>query len=488
MSADLRSRVIHGLGWKAFSQITVQVFALVTTIFIAHLLTPSEVGLVAMATVFSALALVFADLALGAALVQRETLTEDDRSTAFWTTVVVGTALMLAGFLLAGPIARLYGEPEVKPLFQVISITFLFTTLGTTQGALLIRDLRFRSLEVRTVIASAIASCVAIALALAGFGPWAIVGQKLTVTGVSTVLLWRASGWRPHFAFSSRSLRELFGFSGFIVGSRFLAYLERNTDNYLVGRHVGSAALGAYSVAYNVMLVPLTRLASPVQQVFYPALSKIREAARVGETWLHATRMVAFITVPAFAGMAVVAPDFVAVVLGDQWEDSAPVLRILCWVGIVQSVAWQTVSVLQAMDRTSQLFRFAVVSSTVTVVAFAVGVQWGIVGVAAGYAIATTVLAPYYLSLPMRATGIGPRRFLGAIAGVLQASTVMAVVLVAVRLLVLDSLSPALRLTVLVAVGAAVYLPLAAWRVPEALAELRSLRRRRQDNAETLVS
>ena len=93
---DLHSRVIRGLGWKAFSQISIQVLALVTTIFIAHLLTPSDVGLVAMAVVFSSLALVFADLALGAALVQRETLTEDDRSTAFWVNVAVGVALTVA--------------------------------------------------------------------------------------------------------------------------------------------------------------------------------------------------------------------------------------------------------------------------------------------------------------------------------------------------------------------------------------------------------
>jgi O-antigen/teichoic acid export membrane protein len=480
LQEDLRSRVVRGLGWKAFSQLAGQAMALVTTIVIAHLLTPAEVGVVAMATVFSGLALVLGDTALDAALIQRRTLTEDDRSTAFWLNVGVGLCLTVAGIALAGPIASLYGEPEVEPLFKVISLTFILTTLGSAQGALLIREMHFRSLEVRTVIASAVASAVAIVLAILGAGPWAIVGQLLTVAGVSTVLLWRASTWRPRFVFSRQSLRQLTGFSGWIVGSRLLAYLKGNTDNYLVGRYAGSAALGAYSIAYNVMLVPLTRLLQPAEQVFFPALAEIREPARVGATFLRTTTMAALVTVPAFAGMAVVAPDFVAVVLGDQWDEAVPILRILCWVGILQALAWQTVNVLQVLERTALAFRYAVVATPLTIAAFAVGVQWGAVGVAVGFAVATTVLTPWYLAMPLRLTGIGARRFLGAISGVLEASAAMAAVLLALWLFAFESMSPAPRLAILVAVGACVYVPLVAWRVPEAVQELRSLWARRR--------
>jgi O-antigen/teichoic acid export membrane protein len=480
---DLRSRVIRGLGWTAFSQISVQVMALVTTIFIAHLLTPSDVGLVAMATVFSALAMMLADLALGAALVQRETLTEEYRSTAFWLTVSMGVGLAILGVLLAGPIAALYGEPEVEPLFQVISITFVLATLGATQNALLVRDMQFRSLEVRTVLASGLAGGVAIALALLGAGPWAIVGQKLTVNAASTVLVWRASPWRPHFMFSMDSVRDQFGYGGWIIGSRFLAYLKGYGDNYLIGRYAGPAALGAYSIAYNVMLVPLVRLVGPVQQVFFPALSRIRDPARVGTAWLSATRMVALVTVPAFAGMAVVAPDFVSVVLGDQWDAAVPVLEILCWVGILQSVTWLTVTVLEALGRTAWLFRFTVVTTPVTLAGFAIGVQWGIVGVATAFAITTTLTTPFYVLMPLRATGTSAVQYVRAVSGVAEATVIMVVVLLALRLTVFDSLAPALSLAIAIAVGAAVYVPLAAWRVPEARRELRSLRARPVEHA-----
>ena len=334
----------------------------------------------------------------------------------------------------------------MEPLFQVISLTFLFYALGSTQGALLIRDMRFRSLEVRSVIASGVAGAVAITFALLGAGSWAIVAQQLTITAVSTILCWRASSWRPRLLWSRTSARQLTGFSSWIVGSRLLSYVNGNVDNYLVGRYVGSAGLGAYAIAYNIMLVPLTRLAAPVQEVFYPALTKLRDPIRVGETWLRSTKLVALIAVPAFAGMAVVAPDFVKVVLGDQWDESVRVLQILCWVGILQCVVWQAASVYNALDRTAAGFRFTVVAAVVTTAAFAIGVNWGIVGVAVANAIVSTALAPYFLSVPLRETGVRPLRFLGAIAGVVQASVVMAVVLFALRAFVLESLSPAPRL------------------------------------------
>ena len=487
-SAELRSRFIRGLGWKAFSQVSVQAMAVVTTIFIARLLTPSEVGVMAMVMVFATLAINLSDVALGAALVQRETLTEEDRSTAFWLNNAVGVLLTVAAFFLAGPIADLYGVQQVQLLLQVTSITFILTTLGATQNSLLIRDMRFRSLEVRSVIASAIAGAVAIVSAALGAGTWAIVAQSITITAVSTALVWRASWWRPRFLVSMKSLRQLGSFSSWIVGARLLAYANSNADNYLVGRYAGSAALGAYAIAYNVMLVPITRLAGPVQEVFYPALSKIREPRRVGEAWLRATKMVALITVPAFAGMAVVAEDFVSVLLGDQWDDAVPVLQILCWVGIVTAVLWQIAVVLQALDRNAWGFRFTVVATAVTITAYAIGVQWGIVGVAVASAIASTVLAPYYLSLPLRATGVRPLAFLSAISGVLASSAVMAVTLLALRELALEGLSPAPRLAILVAVGIAIYVPLASWRVPEAVEEVRALRRRMGEKEEAVAS
>jgi O-antigen/teichoic acid export membrane protein len=141
--------------------------------------------------------------------VQRRELTERDRSTAFWSNTGLGLFLTIAGIGLSWPLADLYREPEVQPLFAVLSLTFLLTALGTTQGAILIRNLSFRSRELRTIVATSTAVAIGIVLAGLGYGPWAIIAQSLAVSGISTFLLWRSSPWRPHFVFSIASLTHL---------------------------------------------------------------------------------------------------------------------------------------------------------------------------------------------------------------------------------------------------------------------------------------
>ncbi len=178
------------------SQASIQILAFATSIVVARFLAPRQVGLAAEALVFSSLALVAVDFGFASVLVQRPQLSEEDKSTAFWMGTLLGFLMTLLGIGLSWPIASLYGEPEVQSLFAVLSLVFVFTAPGIVQGALLTRDLKFRSLEVRTIIATTVSCATAMVLAVAGVGAWAIIAQHLTITSVSTLLLWRSSSWR----------------------------------------------------------------------------------------------------------------------------------------------------------------------------------------------------------------------------------------------------------------------------------------------------
>jgi O-antigen/teichoic acid export membrane protein len=487
-SLSLRSRVLSGFAWKAASQFVLHLSRILVGIVLARLLAPSDYGLAAMVLVASSLVLVFADLALGSALVQRRTLSEKDRSTVFWTSFLAGSLFTVLGILAAGPIADFYGEEEVRPLFAVLSVSFVITSLGTTQRALLSREMKFRSLEVPTIVATLAGAAVGLALAFLGYGAWAIIAQHLAIAVVSTLLLWVASPWRPRVTYSLASLRNLGGFSANVFGTRLVFYLNRNVDNLLIGRFLGPAALGAYALAYNVMLIPLSRLAGPIQDVLFPAFSRLRdEPARMAAVWLRVNRVVAAISLPALAGLVVVAPDFVAVVLGDRWEAATPVIQILAWVGMLQSLQRLNSSILQARDRTGALLGYSLLAFAASLVAFVVGLQWGIVGVAAAYAVTSSFVEPFYTWLTARAVGSSLLRFAKNVTGIATACAVMVVALLATRMLLLDAgLSAGPRLAVLVAVGAAVYLPCCAWQAPDLLDELRRLRRRRSDAREAV--
>jgi O-antigen/teichoic acid export membrane protein len=473
----MRTRVLGGVAWKALSQVVLVASRVAVALILARLLTPHEYGLAGMVLVFSTLIFIFSDLALTAALVRRPKLTEADRSTAFWTSLAVGAGFTVVGVGLAGPIAAFYGEPDVRPLFAVLSLSFLVTAVGTTQAALLTREMDFRSLELRKIAGVLAGAATGIATAAEGYGAWAIIVQQLTQTVVSVALLWSFSPWRPRLLYSLGSLRQLAGFSLKVFSTQLLFYANRNTDNLLIGRFLGAAALGAYALAYNVMLFPFSRIASPLQEVLFPAFARMQgERERLADAWLRVNRAVAAISVPALIGMVIVAPEFVSVVVGDRWAPAVPVLQILAWVGLLQSLQRLNSSLLQACDRAGTLLRFSLVSFAASIAAFAIGLRWGIVGVAACYAIANALLQPLYAWLTARTVGVSLGRYTASLAGVFQAALVMAACALTTRLLLVHEGAPAAAtLAAVVLVGATTYVACCFWRAPQLIGEARDL-------------
>ena len=475
MTDSIGSRIRSGVAWKAGSQLTLQLSRMAVALILARLLAPEDWGLAAMVLVFSGVVVVFTDSALGTALIQRRTIVEEDRSTVFWTSAAIGLVLMLAGIALSGPLARFYGEPEVSSLFAVVSVGFLVSSLGATQQALLIRDMRFNRLELRQIAATLVGAAVGISVALAGFGAWAIVAQLLGEAVVSTLLLWYLADWWPSATYSFASLRRLAGFAGNVFGENLLYQAGRNLGNLLMGRFLGASSLGLYALATNIVLVPFSRVAGPLQQVFFPAFALISDdRPRMTDIWIRATRLVGVISIPALVGLAIVAPDFVDVVLGPKWSDAIPVIQILALVGLIQSLQTLCGEVLLALGRANWLLRFTALWFVASLCSFVLGVRWGVIGVAACYAVATALVEPVRTYITALALGTSPWRFVAALSGVTQAAVLMAAALLLLRsALVAVDVPAAARLGILVLAGGVVYVPACLWRAPEVVSEIR---------------
>ena len=478
---SFRSLVISGFAWSLGGNVVLQAFRIAFAIALARFLTPHEYGLAGMALVFSTLVMAFSDLSLGVGLVQRKEISEEDRSTVFWTSVAAGIALTAGGIALSGPLASFYGEPDVQPLFAAVAISFVIGSLGATHAALLHRDMNFRSITIRVTSTAFLGGLTGVVAAAAGAGAWALIYQTLVVAVVSTTLLWLAHPWRPKLLFSFRSLRDLGGFGARIFGVRVLEYARLNGDKLLVGRMLGPAALGVYTVAFNIHLLPISRFVVAIQDTLLPALSRLQdERQRLAAVWLKATRLVAAILVPTLLGLVVVAPDLIPVLLGDRWSDVAPLLQIMAAGVIVLSVSALSFQVLTALDRTSTLMRFSGVEVGLLLAALAIGVQWGLTGVAFAYALVHLPTRTFLAWLTTRAVGIQFGTYLRSVSGVVQAALPMLAVIATLRYVLVDAdVAPWARLLLVVAAGIAIYVPLCLWRVPEIREELARLKRRR---------
>lgn len=479
---NLRERVLGGFMWSAIDAGVVQVTQIVGGIVLVRLLTPHDYGLAAMALIFSSLVLMLSDFAMGAALIQRKTITEADRSTVFWFSTAIGVCLTIGGVALSGPLADFYGEPAVQPLFAVVSLTFVLAALQTTPASLMQRDMQYRLIHLRVASAAVVSMIAAITAALLGAGAWALVTGSIAQGLTATVLIWAASSWRPSLTFSMDSLRDLGSYGVNLLGSNVVTYVKNNADSLLVGRFLGAAALGAYGVAFNLMFLPIDRVIFPIQETLSPAFARWQDdLERLAGVWMRALRMLAAALVPAMLGFVVVAPEFVNVVLGKKWSSAEPVFRILAVVALAQCLALLGQRVLAAINRTRFILHFSLIESALSVGAFAIGLQWGIVGVATCYAIVSIPLQVIYVGLTARAVNTTLLSVGRQLLGVALATAPMVVTCLCVQqVLISEHVVAVVRLAVVILTGVVVYVA-ASWVVnPEAITELQRLRERRR--------
>jgi len=400
--------VMTGVKWKMLTLLVSEGSRVIVALVLARLLTPADYGVAGMAIVTTSFVVLFTDPALGTALVQRKEITELDRSTIFWATVAIGVLATIGGIALSGVVADIFNTPAVAPLFAVTSLSFLFNSLAVAPVSLLTRKLAYRSLQIREIMATVAGAAAALTVAIAGFGPWAIVANWVTFSAVSTVLVWILSEWRPHFMFSGDSLRQLGGFGAKVFGARTMMWANINIDNVLVGRFLGATALGSYSLAYNVMFLPMARISVPLTQVVSPAFARLQEEReRLERAWLRSKRLSTALLIPSFLVVMVTAPDLVDVVFGSKWHAAILPLQLLCVAGIATALVALNFSIVQACGEGNALVRLNTIVSIVTISAFVLGLRYGIVGVAAFYAVAKWLLVLVDTRITTKAVSFG---------------------------------------------------------------------------------
>jgi polysaccharide transporter, PST family len=480
-AASMAGAVITGFGWKTVTVVVSEGTRVAVAIVLARLLTPHDYGVAGEAFVFSGLVSLFSDLALGGALVQRREITEEDRSTVFWASLAISSVITAGTIALSGVIARFFGAPEVRGLLITLSFSFPLTALSTTQVATLTRRLAYRSLEIREISGVLTGGVVALVLAVLGAGPYAIVGNSLAASAASTFLLWRLSSWRPRFIFSRTHLSRLGGFGLRLFGTRLLNYVNLNADNALIGRFAGASALGVYSIAYNIMFTPIVRIASPIGAVVYPALARMQDdVPRMRTAWLRSKRLSGSLLAPVFLIFAATAPDLIRTLVGSKWDAAVPVVQLLAVAGVAHSLVTLNWTVLQATGRVGLELRLDALVTVATVGAFAIGVRWGAVGVAASYAIVKwpgMLLHTYVTTRTMR---FGFVETLLAGGSTLPLSVAAAASAYGVRIALVHAGVPAAgRLFIAGGLGAVLYLGLVYVAAPELVAEVRSILARR---------
>lgn len=464
-SSDLETTTSYGDSaasggrWGAIRTVSLQLLTTVTTIVLARILVPADFGAVAAALVIVGMFDLLTQAGIGTSLVRRDEVNTREASTIFWLACGVGilAALLAAGF--STPLAMLIGQPEAASLVGVLSWVIPLSLLRNVGRSLLQRLLRFRALALTEITSLLTYGVIAIVLALWGWGPWAIVVGYLVRGGVGAVLNFVAASWLPKLVFDRKFLRDELLFSSGVFGQQVMSYLSKNLDYWVVGAVLGATALGAYYIAFVIPDLIRRRLSTIAREVLYPILARIgvgNERARLA--YLRIVRLVAFVSVPAMIGLAVVSDLAVDLAFGSQWQAAAGPMAVLSLASAVTSMSAPSIIVATAEGRPHIVLPAAGLGVAVLAIGLRITSTTHDLTTMAWSVVAAAVVSSVGLLLVTgRLMGLKLTAFLFELLPMLVATAIMAAGIGLIKAPVLSSLPTVGAAVTLVAVGVVIY-------------------------------
>lgn len=366
-----------------------------SVIVLSRLLTPSDFGTYAMASPVLAFAVLFQDLGLGHATVQKDELTQNDLSSLFWVNLSVGALLALTQVVLSPLVAMFYGDPNLAALTSGMSVTLLLSGADVQHLSLLTRQMRFWTLAGLESAAALIGLLTSIVVAFLYHSYWAILAGSLSSGVVLASGAWLSSGWLPSRPGSITGARDMLNFGLGVTGFNFAEFLSRNTDGVLIGKVWGAASLGAYNRAYRLLLFPLQQVTNPMVRIMLPTLSSLlKEPERYRDSFRRAVLPAFLVVLPGVAFMVGSADTLVRTLLGEQWNEVTPIFVGLSIAGMLQTSNSPANWLFLSQGRTSEYMRWGFFSATTSVLAFICGLPYGPIGVATAYSISECVRTP----------------------------------------------------------------------------------------------
>jgi len=308
----------------------------------------------AMVGVVLSFAGLLSDLGVNSAYVQRQQVTQEQRSSLFWLNVAMSTGLTFFLIALSPWVAWFFGDDRLRPLIMIAASMCVIDALGQQLRMAAEKELEFRPVVVVEVAAAVLGFASAVLAAVSGWGVYSLIVGGIVSTSASTLLMWIyvSKGWRPAWHLHMEDVRPFLGFGAAIVANGMVNQINLTIDLFLGGRLLSASQLGSYSVPRNLVL-QLQFVVNPIiTRVGFPLIAQVQSnAAAVKTVYLKTVNMTSSVNAPLYMGLAVFAPETVAILLGPGWGDSAALLRILAIWGFVRSTGNPIGSLLLGMGR-----------------------------------------------------------------------------------------------------------------------------------------
>jgi O-antigen/teichoic acid export membrane protein len=398
--ATLKERAVYGVKWSAASTFTITLLKYIKLALLARLLIPEDFGLLAMLLVVVGLGQIFSDMGISLAIIWKQDATKEELSSLYWFNIFTGIVISCAVFFASPLVAGFYHEPRLKSLVMLMSSVFLISSVGIPFQMILQKELLFKRLSESEIAATAIGTIATVVLAFLGIGVYALVwGQIIDTTARAIILTlagWRS--WHPSLRLKAKELKPFIRFGVFNLGERLLNFLYTNVDYIIIGKFLGGEMLGIYTLSYQLVIEPFSRINPILTRVAFPVFSRKQgDDAALNRGYCELSAMVAFLTFPILVFTFSTSPLFVPLILGSKWIPAVSIIRILVILGAIRAMINPLGSVLYAKGRTDLAFYWNLIAVTGNTLVFWYMVRYGLYAIA--WSENATTFIYYILSL-----------------------------------------------------------------------------------------
>jgi O-antigen/teichoic acid export membrane protein len=436
-----------------------QVLSWAGTLIVARLLRPYDYGVMTTGMIFIALADVLAEAGVGGALVQKEQLEPRDLAEGFTLSLILSIALCTL-LLVAAPWAGAFlDDRDLPSLLRLLALSLLLTPLRAIPMALLERNLELRRQSLAYALSVIVPLSLVLCLAIGGYGFWALAWGTLTTRALEAVMLPYLAGWRPSIVIPGHHAVALLRFGIHVSLGALLWFAWSNADYAVVSKVVGPAALGYYGLAFQLISLPVQKLTGNVNQAAYPLYCRIQhDRARLRDWYLRVTALLSLLGMPVLGGMAIVADDAFALVLGEKWLPAVGPFQVLAVVGMLMTVSYSLSPLINALGRPDINLRYTIISTIILPSGFVIlGLTHGLVGICWAWLILYPLIEVWIVHSTRHLTGCGVRDLAIAQLPVVMGMVAMAATTLLARKLLSDLSQAVLRLGATILVGALTY-------------------------------
>ena len=449
----VKNKIIKSIIWMGGASIFSQLITWIFTFAIARLLSPDDYGLIGMAGIYIGITEYINELGVGAAIVQRQDLNDDDVKGIYTVSIVFGFILTFITYFIAPFIAMFFKEVRLTSLLQLLSITYVISAAKSVQRNLMIREMKFHMIAKIEVTAGILTAIVAFLCALVGLGVWTLAIQYL----LTNIFLFIGSFWcerrLPGRITNLPRLKEMLRFGLGITISRFFSYIKGNVDSLIIGKLLGKTLLGNYTLAQTLANKPFEKILPIFNQVFFPVFSKIQgDKAKVRDYLVRIIGIELLVFSPIFILLATTSHDIISVALGSKWLGAVLPMQVFSVLGFCKYFESRISIVLTSLGHAKPQIYYSAALAVIMAISLAV-LAWiyGIAGVLLAWSVCYPIIFIIYFKYFLTFIRISIRQLFLAVKMPIATSMTMAISIYFVDLFVFEQLIVKLSVKLIVA-------------------------------------